>query len=474
MIRFWFAPESPRPLALMRILLGLALLLDCVPRWPHVVEMYSSAGTPLPLHPETVLHPLELPPAETALLYAGLLFALVCVVLGWWTRLSLVAAAALLAWFGLLDFAGTMKKYTVIGIHLLVLSAFSRCAAVWSLDRLFDSRRDRRVSLSPAWPRRLMQILFCAVYVGAATTKFRTSDFATGDLLYFSLLDLRWGGEWLGLWLVAHPKLLVVSSYATLLFETAFPLLVWMPRMRRPLLLAAVLFHSSMALVMTLAVFTPVMLAALCAFLEERDLVWLRRFGRSESRRDIASPRSAASVGPTISRVLARHALNGVAFLTAGAAFVGAGFAHQRSADWYGVFRGAPPEPLIEIDEATFNERMAGVTPRNAEYVYRVELGERISTHHAFGASSRFRVDERAWLLVRLIRPHPGMRLELELAATDGSFNREEVHFAPPEIAYLFFPFDFTDEHPPGDYEIVVKSNGFVAARKPFELLPAE
>ncbi|MEX1097699.1 MAG: HTTM domain-containing protein [Planctomycetales bacterium] len=510
MMRFWFAPESPRPLALMRILLGATLFVDCAIRWPHVVELYSTAGVPMPLHPGTVLHPPALPAAESVLLYAALLFALACATLGWWTRLSLIVAAALLTWVGLLDYAGTLKKYTVVGIHLLVLLSFTRCGAAWSLDRLCDSlwrSRKRRTDcqsvrppvgqtslsartspapanrqagkpaphrgtdcrsasypLTPAWPRRLMQILVCLVYLGAAATKFRTPDFATGDLLFFSLLDLRWGGEWLGMWLVAHPKLLVLSSYATLLFETAFPLLVWVPRLRRPMLVAAVLFHLSLGYIMTLFVFTPVMLAALCAFLDESDFRLLRlpamRGGRGWSA---AKPR-------TLARSLAWHALSFVAFLAAGAAAVALGLAHQRSADWYGVFRGEPAAALSEIDEDRFAEMIEGGGPRNADYIYRVELGERISTHHAFGGN-RLRPGQTAYLLVRFLQPHPAMRIEIEFIDPDGDESNIAVRLVEPRHVFLPIEFRMTESHLPGTYQVIVKANGFVAAKKSFELL---
>lgn len=483
-VRFWFAPESPRPVALLRIALGLVLLADCLVRWPHVVEMYSTAGAPLPLYPDTPLHPPELAPLPSVLLYGGLLFALACVALGWQMRLSLLAAAALLAWFGLLDYAGTLKKYTAIGVHLLVLLAFTQCGSVWSMDRLFDPRSQVRIPLSPAWPRRLMQILFCIVYLGAAVTKYRTPDFANGDLLYFSLLDPRWGGERMGMWLATQPKLLVLASYATVLFEAAFPLLVWIAPLRRPMIILAAIFHLMMGAVMTLALFTPVMLAALCAFLDERDLRLLtprRRTGSAHRERFSSAAERNGSVladnpveQPPPSRVALMKSASFAAYLLACGGALSLGYLHQRSADWYGVFRGTPAAPLSPVSDDQFALMTTPVTPRNADYIYRIELGERFTTHHTFGRSTGFRPGERAWLLVRLIKPHPPMRVDFEMAAIDGSFRRAGAQFVPAEAVFMLAPIDFDSEHQPGKYEIVLMVNGFVAASKSFDVLPAE
>ena len=48
---FFFAPESPRPLALMRIVLGLVLIVEAGVRWPSAIELYSTAGLPMPPFP---------------------------------------------------------------------------------------------------------------------------------------------------------------------------------------------------------------------------------------------------------------------------------------------------------------------------------------------------------------------------------------------------------------------------------------
>ncbi|MGH7130045.1 MAG: HTTM domain-containing protein [Planctomycetaceae bacterium] len=264
---FFFAPESPRPLAALRIALGLVLLYYAAVRWPYAIELYSSDGAPMPLFPGTWLEPPALDARWTVVLHSVYVFALCGLVLGWRTRLSAAVALVFLLWFGLLDVSGTFKKYSVIAAHLLFLLAVSQCGAVWSIDRRLSPERHDRCRLAAAWPRRLMQLFLCSVYLGAAYTKMRRADFASGDLPAFSLQSDLWGGTAWGLWLSTHPKWLVLAAAATVLFETLFPALVWVPRLRRAMLLLAAGFHLTLAATMHLGIFSPVMLAGLLAFL---------------------------------------------------------------------------------------------------------------------------------------------------------------------------------------------------------------
>ena len=85
--------------------------------------------------------------------------------------------------------------------------------------RGWPAYRHRYDNLSATWPRFLLRVMVSAIYLGAVVTKLRLPDFANGDLLMFSLLDDRWGGGRLGMWLATQPRLLVLASFATILFE---------------------------------------------------------------------------------------------------------------------------------------------------------------------------------------------------------------------------------------------------------------
>ena len=237
---FLFAVESPRSYALMRIGLATVWLWEFFGKWPFAVELYSVAGnvTRFPGFPE-----ITLSASNTVMLHSLMLVSLVAVLIGWWTRLNLALSGFLVLGFAFQDAISTLTKYTAISTHLLILLAFTQSGAVWSVDAWFRRRHTSAVPLSPVWPRRLMQLLVCSVYWGAAITKIRLPDFATGDLLEFSLLDDAYGGTYFGHWIATHPQLLIVGSLLTVVYEVLFPVLIWIPCMRRVMLCCGVLFH---------------------------------------------------------------------------------------------------------------------------------------------------------------------------------------------------------------------------------------
>ena len=93
--------------------------------------------------------------------------------------------------FNLLDSVGTMTKYSVIASHLLVLLSFSGAGAVWSVDAAIRRRQTGSTELQkvPVWPVRLMQLLFCFIYFGAAITKIQTDSFFSGEQMRYWMLS---------------------------------------------------------------------------------------------------------------------------------------------------------------------------------------------------------------------------------------------------------------------------------------------
>jgi len=292
-----FAPESPRPWALMRIVLACTLLVDAGARWPYCVELYSSAGFTFPAFPGDVFHPFALSPLATLTLHSLLIVLLGFLLVGWYSRLCAVTSFLLLGCFSLLDASGTLTKYTAIALHVLLLMSFAQPGGVWSIDAWRRKKNRDAVPLAPAWPRHLLCLLVASIYLGAAITKIRLPDFATGDLLEFSLLDDAYGGRYPGFWLATQPKRLVLASYAVILFELLFPFLIWVPTLRRGLLVAGFVFHTALAAMMHLAMFSPVMIAALFAFMRESDLRFLspRKGNRSKKARSLGGNPSSAS-----------------------------------------------------------------------------------------------------------------------------------------------------------------------------------
>lgn len=483
MTRFFFAPEGPRRLALVRIALGLVLCWEAASHWRYAVELYSSYGPAMPLfaaRPATVGNApqsdadrsaiarprfrIPVPSPGLAVMFqSGLLFAALGVALGWQTRFSLLLSLVLFAWLGPLDLAATFAKHPVIMLHLALLLCFSRGGGAWSVDAW---SRGHAVScrLSAAWPRRLIQILVCTIYLGAALTKLRTPSFATGELLEFSLLDDDWGGGRFGHWLVTRPHLPLVLSQATLLIELLFPCLVWTRRLRWPMLALACALHAGMGLALTLGTFSPTMFAALLAFLDERDLdriPWLRQIGSDKG--------IAATVSATVRRLISF-----VAYATVGIMVVAGGTVLQRQCDWYGAFGVRSPAEVArfsEIADGRVADMLAGRLPAFEDYFHRISFGTRVGHHDLFGESRQFRRGQRVYALAQLVLPHPSLLLEGLLIAPNGEEVARFSHRIASGVTHTLDGFELTAELPVGRYRVILQVEGVEFLEREIEIL---
>lgn len=483
---FFFAPESPRLTAMIRIALGLVLLYEGLVHWRYLVELYSTAGPAMPIFvrqvdddPAGILRvgnqlrstakriesivPIPIPnPTIAVVAHTALMLAALSIALGWHTRTSLVTTFLLAGWLGPLDLPATFGKQTVIALHLLFLLAFSRCGAVWSVDSLSDCSRSIRCLLASAAPRRLIQILVCCVYMGAAITKLKTPSFAGGDLLTFSLLDDHWGSGWLGLWLTTKPHVPLLLSLATLFFELLFPFLVWVPRLRLAMLGLAFAFHAAMGGLLSVGIFPAVMFTALLSFVEEHDLRVFERSFAFMSRQKGIDPIGRKS-HPIRSTAL-HLALAGV--------LVSCGLLVQMRYDWYSVFGRRPAPALNEADLYEVSEMLAERLPAYEDYFHRIELGSRFGGNQMFGESRRFKIGQRVYLLAQLIQPHPVMELEGLMIAPDGQEVARFTHRVDTGTSYAIDGFELTRELPAGKYRIILQAENFVIAERQFELEP--
>ncbi|MCA9070186.1 MAG: HTTM domain-containing protein [Planctomycetaceae bacterium] len=482
-----FTPESPRPWAIMRIILGVTLLWDTANRWSYAVELYSVDGFLFPAFPNTSIHPHAFDAFTTVTLYSLFVVLLGMLVIGWHSRFCAFAVFGLLAWFSLLDSATTLTKYSAISLHLLLIMGFAKPGSVWSVDAWWRNRQQRGVPLSSAWPRLLIRFLVASIYLGAAMTKIRLPDFATGDLLEFSLLDDAYGGTRLGLWLATKPEFLIVASFATIVFELLFPFSVWIPALRRVMLCLGIGFHIILASTMYLEIFSPVMIAALCSFLKESDLQPIQRFFakvlRPFSKPDdsnISTIKSKSPTKPTISfrkgvcfntAIFSSVVIASVATLTF--------FQHRR--DGYGALGNETPITFQEVSKENAYKMIDAYEPDYRDYFHRFEVGSRMGYRHVYGERHSFRPGQVVYVLARLLQPHPSWDLEWNWIAPKQSMETQPAiatyqRRLDASHSYASIGFQLDSEFPSGRYVIQVLASERLGAKEviaeiPFELI---
>jgi hypothetical protein len=280
--RFWFAPSESSTLAAIRIGAGLVALYLIASFTPNL-ETYFGAQGLLPLEtlrefeppepgqlqnfPAQIRESLPRPHRFSYLdwlhsageLWAAHLIGLVVLALftaGLFTRLTSVLALIVVLSYNHRApmLTGHAEPVLAFVLLYLCLGPAGRC---WSLDRWLRDRRTDRPAPTPSgghnvsaeqadlsWTAtlslRLIQIHLTLLYAMMAlgklsSTVLSSSVWWNGSAIWLligrtesRLVDLSW--------LHAHPYVISACCYAVLLWQTAFPILVW-NRLARPLML---------------------------------------------------------------------------------------------------------------------------------------------------------------------------------------------------------------------------------------------
>lgn len=307
--RFWFRPSDPAPLGLMRITAGLVALCLIATYTPDLETFFGPGGLETPelldaLQPEpgrfdrqTVVHQIRdsLPKQygfsylnyldTPGLLQAGHFAGLAVLALftaGLFTRVTSVLSLLVLLSYIHRGPLLTAQVEPILAFVLLYL-CLGPAGADWSLDRWLASRRKTAnpVALQTAYSSltaastqmssaatisiRLIQVHLTLVYAMMAIGKVSSDVWWSGSAMWWliaksesRLVDFTW---------LHNARLLVDGlTNGVMLYQLAFPVLIW-NRLARPLLLGlGVVVWGLLALVTGMIPFALAMLIASLAF----------------------------------------------------------------------------------------------------------------------------------------------------------------------------------------------------------------
>ena len=248
--RFWFEPVSTAPLAVFRIVFGLVVFLWALSLLPDLSSFFTKGGI-LPKQPRFggllrgAWGLLGIFPSHTAvvLVWVALLVASIALILGLFSQL-----AAAVAFVALLSFQRRNPFVFNSGDVLMRILAFylifAPASASLSVRKLLRNRGEFWVfPARPAWPMRLLQVQFSAIYLFAVWAKVRGTTWNNGTAVSIALriTDL----ERLPLPTFVTHSLLIsnVFSFGTLVLELSLAILVWNRKLRPWILLAGLSLH---------------------------------------------------------------------------------------------------------------------------------------------------------------------------------------------------------------------------------------
>lgn len=306
-VRFWFELADTRALDLVRVGVGLTLFVSYASLVGHVEALYSEDGwLPLALTPSLTEESTRLSllfvfrsTAATWALWAITLAAALAYAVGWRSN---IAKFVLLAGHYSFTRRAPAVAYGVDDLCSNLL--FIQCFVPMGHALALDARRRAPLLLSPwrgtlrSMGLRLTQVQMAVIMAFAGLEKMQGEDWWSGLGVWFAMTDWEFNFFPLGPF-AEHPYVLNLLGYGAVLFELAYPALIWDRRSRTPILWMAIALHIGVAVVMGLWLFSAAMLVSHMAFAPPRWLRWLMRDDTCEDQPRFAASGSSSSSAAT-------------------------------------------------------------------------------------------------------------------------------------------------------------------------------
>jgi hypothetical protein len=291
--RFWFTPQLPDILCLMRIGTGVMLVYGhCI--WGIALDEFTgknswiSGDVARRLHEHQVVWSYLWFVSEPTLLWVHHLFTLavgVAFTIGFGTRI-----AGPLAFFLQLMYVhrltGALFGFDQILTMLLMYLMLAPCGARFSLDACLAQKHrwaehsrwgwlvpSPQPSLASSVAMRLLQIHLCVIYLFGGISKMRGESWWDGMAMWLAVSSYEYQ-SWNFLWIGNYPRLFALLTNVTIFWEAFYPALVW-SRLTRPwVLFIAVLVHGGIAFGLGMITFGLTMILANAVFLSND---WIRQ-----------------------------------------------------------------------------------------------------------------------------------------------------------------------------------------------------
>ena len=279
--RFFFAEQSPIPIALFRIIYGLlviATLLLLRPDWLtwFGVHGWVSLQTALKLESGPRLNLFTVIPQSDA--WIGALFwvflgSAILLTIGFLTRVNSVLVFVCLTSMQQRNLYITHAGDTFLRLAGFFL-IFAPAGAALSVDRLIRIRRGREdATIQPRspWAQRMIQLQLSLLYFATFLVKVKGAPWLQGTALFYVYHLDEFRRFPLPSWFF-HPLVLKLGSWSALALEFSLGVLIWVKEFRYVLLALGVLFHLWLEYSLNIPLFQWDILSAYILFVDPDDL----------------------------------------------------------------------------------------------------------------------------------------------------------------------------------------------------------
>lgn len=260
-MKSWLEPQPVDAWRVLRIGIAASLLIEWIPRYTHLTDVYSNAGIVLSGGAVRLSDLVQFTPTTTLAIWCALVASAMLLLVGRANRVAIVVLL-LTTWALNLSEGMNFKAYDRLGGWMLIALFFAPGAGVY------------REKGSPA-ARYFLLLVFCGIYGSTGFSKLLVEpDWFTGEPLAYDFVGLDFGGTPVGIWMSDKPWITAPLCWLTLLFECGFPIFVWLRRTNPVILALGAIFHVGILFTLDVSVFSPVALSAYPVLLH--PTVWPR------------------------------------------------------------------------------------------------------------------------------------------------------------------------------------------------------
>lgn len=268
---FFLAPASARPLAILRVLLSVVLIMQALFLSSQLMDLLGPMGIiqgplsqylndpnlPTLSSVNRILSHFGIVESQTIFLTAGLYFlSLLLLLAGYQTR-----AASVSTWLfhWILFNTGHCAKYGVdtfahIALFYLI---FMPVGKTLSLDAFFSQKPDAPSAMARL-SLRVLQVHLCIAYLASGIEKASGPQWWNGDAIWRALM-LPIYSQFDMSWLASYSFLAKLGCWTTLVVEIGYAIFIWPRKTRKLWIFLTLGLHLGIALFLGLEIFSLVM-----------------------------------------------------------------------------------------------------------------------------------------------------------------------------------------------------------------------
>jgi hypothetical protein len=302
--RFWFQIVPPESYALLRIsigtlgLLGLLGLIPVSTFWtPEGLIPLPGGGSGL----RAYVYSLGLGSSMGWAVFLALCLSFFCMAVGLfsgWAVAACFVGSILQAAWNRLPLSGVHDVMTAL-LFCLVWADTGKALSLdaWLARRRGSTHQRRSLVGETIWPLRLIRIQVALIYVNTGLWKLLGSQWRDGSALHYTL-DLNTYQRFPFTLPANLDWIATLGTYVTLIWEIAFPVMLFHPWTRMLALGGGVLIHLGMFVTLEVGLFSLVMIASYLAFLDPFRVAGLvsRIAGYSTRTATTSTSRAATTV----------------------------------------------------------------------------------------------------------------------------------------------------------------------------------